>query len=101
MYSRRDFGKLAIAGLPLSSLALKGASRINSRIDGVLIGAQSYSFRDLSLEDAIKAMVDIGLGACELFAQHIEYMGSRPFRQAAGAIRRRARPARRHRVSGG
>ena len=59
MYSRRDFGKLAIAGLPLSSLALKGASRINSRIDGVLIGAQSYSFRDLSLEDAIKAMVDI------------------------------------------
>jgi sugar phosphate isomerase/epimerase len=76
MYSRRDFGKLAIAGLPLSSFALKGASHINSRIDGVLIGAQSYSFRDLSLEDAIKAMTDIGLGACELFAQHIENMGS-------------------------
>src|SRR5690242_685368 len=76
MYSRRDFGKLAIVGLPLSSFALKGASHINSRIDGVLIGAQSYSFRDLSLEDAIKAMTDIGLGACELFAQHIENMGS-------------------------
>lgn len=76
MYSRRDFGKLAIAGLPLSGLALQGASRINSRIDGVLIGAQSYSFRDISLEDAIKAMVDIGLGACELFAQHIEFLGS-------------------------
>ena len=76
MYSRRHFGKLALAGLPLSTLALKGAPRINSKIDGVLIGAQSYSFRDLSLDDAIKAMTDIGLGACELFAPHIEHMGS-------------------------
>jgi sugar phosphate isomerase/epimerase len=76
MYSRRDFGKLALAGLPLSAFALPASAAINSKIDGVEIGAQSYSFRDLSLDDAIKAMADIGLGYCELFAPHIEHMGS-------------------------
>jgi sugar phosphate isomerase/epimerase len=33
---------------------------------------QSYSFRDLSFDDALKAMVADGLGDCELFAPHIE-----------------------------
>lgn len=68
MYSRRKFGKLALAGLPLS-LALE---HINSRINGVRIGVQSYSFRSLSLDDSIKAMVDIGIGECELFSGHVE-----------------------------
>jgi sugar phosphate isomerase/epimerase len=88
MYSRRDFGKLALAGLPLSTLALNGAPRINSRINGVLIGAQSYSFRDLSLDDASKAMADIGLGSCELFAPHIEHMGSPAIPAHGGPPRR-------------
>ena len=68
VYSRRDFGKLALAGLPLS-LAL---ARIDSRVNGVRIGVQSYSFRTLPLDDAIKAMVDIGIGECELFSGHVE-----------------------------
>jgi hypothetical protein len=51
VYSRRDFGKLALAGLPLS-LAL---ARIDSKVNGVRIGVQSYSFRTLPLDDAIKA----------------------------------------------
>ncbi len=67
-YSRRDFGKLALAGVPLS-LAF---GKIDSKIDGVQLGVQSYSFRDLSLDAAIKAMVDDGLGDCELFSPHIE-----------------------------
>jgi sugar phosphate isomerase/epimerase len=38
----------------------------------VQIGVQSYSFRDRSLEDAIKAIVDVGLGGCELWSEHAE-----------------------------
>jgi hypothetical protein len=69
MYSRRDFGKIAAAALPLS--AAFGA-KINSKVNGVQLGAQSYSYRDLSLDDAIKGMVEDGVGACELFAGHVE-----------------------------
>jgi hypothetical protein len=55
--SRREFGKITLAGLPLS-LAL---GPIDSRVDGVRIGVQSYSFRTLPLDVAIKAMSDIGI----------------------------------------
>jgi sugar phosphate isomerase/epimerase len=69
MYSRRDFGKIVAAALPLS--AAYGA-KINSKVNGVQLGAQSYSYRDLSLDDAIKGMVEDGVGACELFGGHAE-----------------------------
>ncbi len=68
MYTRRDFGKLALAALPVSA----ALAEIDSKIDGVQIGAQSYSFRDLSFEDALKAMKADNLGVCELFSPHIE-----------------------------
>jgi sugar phosphate isomerase/epimerase len=48
---------------------------IDSKIDGVQLGVQSYSFRDLSLGGAIKAMAADGLGDCELFSPHIEAGG--------------------------
>ncbi len=92
MYSRRDFGKLALVGLPLS-MAL---AKIDSTISGVQIGVQSYSFRDRSLDAAIKAMVEDGLGECELFAAHMEPAqlqvgaGGRPPDQAARAAARAA-----------
>jgi sugar phosphate isomerase/epimerase len=75
IHSRRDFGKLALASLPLSAAFARG---ISSKIDGVQLGVQSYSFRDLSLDDAIKAMVADGLGDCELFSPHIEDGGIKP-----------------------
>src|SRR5260370_15550851 len=68
MLSRRDFHRLAIAALP-ASLAI---AKPDSKIHGVQIGAQSYSFRDRSLDEAIKGFVDVGLSECELWQGHVE-----------------------------
>jgi sugar phosphate isomerase/epimerase len=70
--TRRDFTKLALIALPLSARAAK---MIDSKVDGVQLGVQSYSFRDFSLDDAIRAMAADGLGDCELFSPHIEAGG--------------------------
>ena len=77
MYSRRDFGKIVLAGLPLSA----ALSDINSKVGGVRIGVQSYSFRTMPLDDALKAMAEIGIGECELFSGHVE---PRPHRRVGG-----------------
>ena len=74
-YSRRDLGKLALAALPVSAALGKA---IDSKVAGVQLGVQSYSFRDLPLDEAIKAMVADGLGDCELFSPHIEMGGMKP-----------------------
>ncbi|HLJ49365.1 MAG TPA: sugar phosphate isomerase/epimerase family protein [Bryobacteraceae bacterium] len=65
--SRREIAKLIIAA-PLSAAVTK----INSRIDGVMIGAQSYSFRAFPLEQCVADMKDIGLGFVELWQGHLE-----------------------------
>jgi len=72
MYSRREFGRLALVGLPMTVAFAQGSSKINSSVNGVRIGVQSYSFRSLPLDDAIKAMAGIGIGECELFSGHVE-----------------------------
>ena len=71
--SRRDFGKLALAAIPLA----RAAGKINSKIDGVQLGAQTYSFRDRPLDGAIAGMKEVGLGECELFMGHVEPRGMR------------------------
>jgi sugar phosphate isomerase/epimerase len=78
--TRRDLGKLAGLALPLSALAPSAAfaAKINSTIHGVRIGAQSYSFRTMPLDEAIKAFVDCGLGEAEVFASHVETAAGAP-----------------------
>jgi sugar phosphate isomerase/epimerase len=66
--TRRQFGTLTLAGLPFPAF-LAGRE---ARVHGVRIGVQSYSFRTLALDEALRAMADIGMGECELFAGHVE-----------------------------
>jgi sugar phosphate isomerase/epimerase len=73
-YSRRDFGKIALAALPTAAVA----AALNSKIDGVQIGVISYSFRDLPVNQIIPAMVKIGLGEVELMSNHAEALAGAP-----------------------
>jgi len=73
--SRRDAGKLLLAGsagLLFRRSELRAASRIDSVVRGVQLGAQSYSFRDRPLDRCIEAYVTTRLGECELWQEHVE-----------------------------
>jgi sugar phosphate isomerase/epimerase len=72
--NRRDFGKIALASLP----AAMAFGKINSTFSGVKIGAQSYCFRTMPLDEALKAFVDCGVGECELFGPHAEKAAGAP-----------------------
>jgi sugar phosphate isomerase/epimerase len=74
VYSRREFGRIALAGFPLSLL-----EAANSKINGVQIGAITYSFRSINDPEAIiKAMAQIGLTEAELMSNHAEALAGAP-----------------------
>jgi len=89
--SRREFTKLTLAGVPasvlLSRVPKQAAAKINSRINGVQIGAITYSFRSMPPEDIIKAYVDIGLGEMELMSNHAEQLAGAPAGRGGGGRR--------------
>jgi sugar phosphate isomerase/epimerase len=62
-------GGLASSLLPRAGSA---AGRIDSKVKGVQLGAQSYSFRDRPLEGVIEGMKAVGLGSIELWSGHVE-----------------------------
>ena len=76
MYTRRQFGALSLGAFALPRMA---AAAIDSRVAGVRLGAQSYSFRDLprrpsgdAVDAIIMAFTEVGLGECELWAPQVE-----------------------------
>jgi sugar phosphate isomerase/epimerase len=82
--------RLAAAGLAVPRLA--AGAGIDSRVGGVILGARSYSFRELprdaggdAIGPLIKAFTAVGLGDCELWAPQVEPAGNPRFgRGAAG-----------------
>ena len=89
MYSRRELGKLAFGVIGMaasgcatrSSSARAGASTAGG--DGVRLGVQTYSFRDLprttdgdAVPVIIKAMTEAGFRECELWSPQLEPKGA-------------------------
>ena len=76
MYTRREFGKLTLAGLAVPAFG----GLLDSTVGGVRLGVQTYSFRDLPqpgdavdmVDVVIRAMTECGLTECELFAPQVE-----------------------------
>jgi sugar phosphate isomerase/epimerase len=80
LYTRRELGKLALAAIPLAGFVETDLwAAINSKINGVQIGAITYSFRTMSNpEDIIKAMAQIGLSEVELMSGDAEKLAGLP-----------------------
>ncbi len=88
--TRRDFGKLAIAGLPAAAVlgssgsifgAFAQAAKPNSVINGVQIGTITYSYRsmtDQSAEATLKYIVDSGISGIELMGGPVESFAGAP-----------------------
>jgi len=77
--TRREWTTLVAGGLVAAPFArLRATQKPDSRIAGVRIGTQSYSFRDRPLEQAIRDMAAVGLSYCELWSSHLEDPASRP-----------------------
>ena len=75
LYTRRDFGKIALATIPL----VQAQTKVNSKFGGVQIGAITYSFRGTNdLDKIIKMMVEIGLSEVELMSDDAERAAGAP-----------------------
>jgi sugar phosphate isomerase/epimerase len=122
-YTRRGFGRLALAGIPAAAVlgreqsifgafapspaaearaGFGGASmqdKPNSLINGVQIGTITYSYRsmpDQSAEATLKYVVDSGISAIELMGGPVEsFAGAPSSGRGGGAGRGAAAPGRR------
>jgi sugar phosphate isomerase/epimerase len=69
MITRRQFHWATLGALGPGPGAF---AKVVSKVAGVQLGVQSYSFRDMNLDDAIAAMKEIGLGSVEMYSGHVE-----------------------------
>jgi sugar phosphate isomerase/epimerase len=98
-YTRREFGKLALTGVPAALLvgragargplrqAQGGHARPNSLIEGVQIGTITYSYRsmaDQSAEAVLKYVVESGISAIELMGGPVESFAGIPAAPGGG-----------------
>src|SRR3954469_21919815 len=88
-FTRREFGKLALAGIPSAAVlarteSLFGApaqAKPNSVFNGVQIGTITYSYRsmlDQSAEATLKYILDSGISAIELMGGPVESFAGAP-----------------------
>jgi len=88
-YTRREFGRLALAGLPAAALLGRGESifgafaqgKPNSLVSGVQLGTITYSYRDMpdqSAEAVLKYVIDSGISAIELMGGPVESFAGAP-----------------------
>jgi sugar phosphate isomerase/epimerase len=84
IYSRREFGKLALASLSAAALmekTISGQAKPNSMINGVQLGTITYSYRsmpDQSAQALLKYVVTDGISAVELMGQPAEQFAGAP-----------------------
>jgi sugar phosphate isomerase/epimerase len=78
MMTRRELGKLALAAAPLTVRSAFAAVP-NSKIKGVQIGVQSYSFRQgVPKTEFVADMVKIGLSEIEIMSGDVEALAGAP-----------------------
>jgi hypothetical protein len=81
-YTRREVGKIALAAVAAPSLfpSRAAAQLRDARINGVVVGAQTYSFRAMAADPKaiIEAMRTIGLFSAELMSGYAETLAGIP-----------------------
>jgi sugar phosphate isomerase/epimerase len=98
---------MALAAVPVATAL--AANRIDSKINGVQIGAITYSFNRIAQPDTeaiVRAYADIGLGVAELMSNHCEALAGAPAtpsfgRRGGGAGRPQLTPEQQDEIKAG
>jgi sugar phosphate isomerase/epimerase len=96
IYTRRDFGKLALTALPAARLLAMPQAKPDSKFGGVQIGIIApYSFRGLpsSADDLLKYLVQLGVNSVELQSEPVESYAGAPATGRGGFPGGQGRPA--------
>src|SRR6187402_514591 len=98
-YTRREAGKLALTALPATLLVrpftAEAQARPNSVINGVSVGAITYSYRtmpDQSAEATLRYVVDSGISQIEFMGGPVEAFAGAPEAPQGGGGRRGGQP---------
>jgi sugar phosphate isomerase/epimerase len=93
-FTRREFGRLALAGLPAAVFRdrsfVEGArfqAKPNSLVSGVQLGVITYSYRSMSdqtAEATLKYVVDSGISAIEFMGGPVERFAGAPSGRGGG-----------------